>query len=704
MPSPSYSCACGATVFTDGNDLVRNASNAQLHSCLPREFTQEYPPTPPTVGGVVEADIPFEEPEQPWITFNNNPSQEEGVPDLPEIQPDQWWSPPLPEGVAWYAYPVDNDAPGTVYIDPRQVPEFPARVAALRSWANEHGFSIGVSRVVEVFNGFNYAMWPSRIFVSNKPQDEFDVWLDAQHAAPFQDDFECPICEATHPAYTTICPETSQRLACADCLREMWLTNTNAQYGVSFRAFPDAAEGAAGLLCSNCSRPCSAPGCEAVTISGRVFCGEHGQHALCAVCENPLEAAAGVAEPWLTTEVYLAVCPSCAEMVCPNCGRYSEHALTYSGDLADYVCRRCFRTALSGGGEEEFDARATMTARSMRIPTIPGRETIRDCGVEIEGGIGTGDGSNLAMELYEMGLSAITDIAGYHFGTRGGFAHVERDSSVDWELVVGPMNMAVREDVSKFGRVIRSLRTMVRDGVLKLDLRAGCHVHVGAERVSLDSAFNLNTIFAYTEDVMFRLGAAKWPIHRALQDSHYSRPVPKATRKLQFARETGAEDARYYALSFANYFNQMLGACRCGAVRYDSWDECTCDLGKCTFEFRVFNTTANPRKLHAYLALCQAMVAKAISVGKITDPADEFPALAFVPKRFKDMTEAEQVEMIDEWQERLTWMFTELPLTDDERASLRYCVVNSELVNVGDDFINNLIPAADEAQVEEVAA
>ena len=98
------------------------------------------------------------------------------------------------------------------------------------------------------------------------------------------------------------------------------------------------------------------------------------------------------------------------------------------------------------------------------------------------------------------------------------------------------------------------------------------------------------------------------------------------------------------------------------------------------------------------------MVAKAISMGTISDPADEFPALTFLPKRFKDMAESEQAEMVDEWQERLSWMFAELPLTDDERASLRYCIVNSELVNVGDEFINNLIPAADAQEIEEVAA
>jgi gamma-glutamyl:cysteine ligase YbdK (ATP-grasp superfamily) len=81
-----------------------------------------------------------------------------------------------------------------------------------------------------------------------------------------------------------------------------------------------------------------------------------------------------------------------------------------------------------------------------------------------------------------------------------------------------------------------------------------------------------------------------------------------------------------------------------------------CDLGKCTFEFRLFNSTANPTKLHAYLALTQALVAKALSM----DPADreKLASMEFIKRRFKDMDNAQQESVIPMWEERLEWMFT----------------------------------------------
>lgn len=617
----------------------------------------------------------------------------------PTIDPasENWWERiPLPEGFMWYAFPADNGygfAAGTIAIDPRRdTSGFPARIAALREWADENGIQLAIIRNTELSVSQLYVSWPIRFAVA---QTDAVVFNGYYGEASFPGAVNCP-CGEEHPPYTVACPTDGRTLTCVWC---------GMGPAVRTRNPVTLVESGGDLVCTNCAHPCSVDDCETMTLTSLDYCPEHGQHGSCEVCGNRMEAAAGSDTPWVSTGNYAVLCFNCAEHVCPNCDRYSDNPMTYSGDMDGYVCRRCFREAVAGAGTEDFDNSATVSAAAMRIPSIPGRENVRMCGVEIEGANGSGGGHDLAQAFFGAGLSMDNVMQGYHSGSHG-FAKVERDSSVDWEAVIGPLNPAEREDMVMLNRAVRAIRSLVKDGTLSLDLRAGCHIHVEAARASLDGAFNLNTLFAYIEDVIYRLGAAKWPIHRAIGGSDYAQPVPKETRKLQFARTQNDEDGgRYYALSFANYFNRMLSGCHCGAVRYDSWEDCTCDLGKCTFEFRVFNTTANPRKLHAYLALTQALVAKALKMGTIDSPVEEFPALGFVAKRFKDMTSDSQEELLNEWRERITWMFTELPLTDEERESLRYCVRNSELAEVGEDFINELIPAAAEQQViEEVAA
>jgi hypothetical protein len=405
------------------------------------------------------------------------------------------------------------------------------------------------------------------------------------------------------------------------------------------------------------------------------------------------------------------VCPTHAENLCPGCNRMvmqrprrrslipDEPEMPLFVEVEGFdqpVCRRCYREAVAGTGEEEFDEDTLLTATELALPTIEGREQIRMCGIEIEGADGTRGAVHLARALYEMGVSNTDDVMGYHHGNGAGFAHVERDSSVDWELVIGPVNMANAKHVQKLNRVVKHVRDWVHAEHLKLDLRCGLHIHVGAERVGLAAAYNLHHLYTFIEDPLYRLGAAKWSLHRTVvadRGLHYCQLVPKETNKTRFAR--AVQGNRYYGLSFNNYLAAMLNHCRCGATQYDSWDECECELGKCTFEFRLFNTTANPRKLHAYLALTQALVAKALTLPE--QSADDWPALPFIPKRVKDLTDDERAELFPAWEQRLEWIFRELPLTPEERASVRYCVVNSELNQLGDSIIeqtyNQEVPA-----------
>jgi len=452
-------------------------------------------------------------------------------------------------------------------------------------------------------------------------------------------------------------------------------------YCMNCRRFRDSANfdiTSAMTHCVRCGSECS--------------CGRYhsGYLAQCATCEPVFQCgncgghSTGDPHIVMFSNTEIKCCSYCHSTFCVSCEQFTPDALD-----DDRVCERCNFLG-KDGDKEVFDDKDTMASTKLTLPTIPGREMIRLSGVEIEGGLGktrispssglTGPNA-LARALYDNGLSGNYQQVGYHHGE--GFARVETDASCDWECVIGPINMANYEDVKRLNKVVKIIKQHIKDDLLKLDLRCGTHIHIGADKVSLGQAYNLHLIYTFMEDVLYRLGAANWPVHRILinDESHSAKRSPKQSGKTRFARTFHAGEARYYGLSFSNYFERMLSECNCGAARYGAYEECTCDLHKCTFEFRLFNSTANTIKLHAYLALSQALVSKAISMPEIKDPNvfEEFP---FVTQRFRDMSPNLQSEMIHKWDSRLRYIATELPLTDDEKKSIYYCIKNSELVKV----------------------
>lgn len=492
------------------------------------------------------------------------------------------------------------------------------------------------------------------------------------------DAFECPSCGDQHPRFTFECPADGTPLYCG-CGAGPVLT-IHQDRGVN--AYPQHL-----YFCTSCGTRCGDQDCEAwiAADSGLRYCDNHAESYTCTSCERTVQVPNGNAlSDYLLETPHGTYClGSCAAYVCQTCERWQD--TTEYNEFDDvYECSRC-RKARLATITEDIDSDLDELLREMA--TIPGREVIRKCGIEIEGGNGTFTGRELARRLYNAGISHSSDQLGYHPGNHG-FAHVESDSTVDWELVTAPLNPAYPADVENLNITVKILRDMVRAGELKLDMRAGLHVHVTAARSGVPQAYNLSHVFSFLEDPLFRIGAARWPWHRACGPNDRCRSIPKHNRKTEFyATRGGHGDGRdhanhYYALSFVNYFESMLRRCQCGAVAQGFWDECTCDdqrLGKCTFEFRLFNTTSNPRKIGAYLALCQALVAKAFTMPDVKNPNDEFPALPFNGIPFKRMAPDAQVRLAEAWAPRLAYLFRELPFTDDERAALRYCVKHSEI-------------------------
>lgn len=371
-------------------------------------------------------------------------------------------------------------------------------------------------------------------------------------------------------------------------------------------------------------------------------------------------------------------CNRCNEDVCEDCNNFLGDEERFVEEEGRRICSRCFNAL--DKNIEVFDDDSEMPATRLALPTIEGRERIRFCGLEIEGVNIHPEGHNiLAQDFYDLNLSGFNTRRSYHERHDSGFVHVERDSSCDWEAVIGPINMAANRDVRNLNTVIKQIRTRIKDKTLKLSLNCGLHIHVSAEKVGIKQAHNLHLLYTYLEDIMYRLGAAKWPMHRAVVNGDHSYQLsPRSVNKINFINNY--MENRYHGLSFSNYFQKMMNHCGCGAGRFGLFEECECSLSKCTFEFRIFNTTANTRKIHAYTALTQALVAKALSMTEFD--LEKMPASVFNLRNFKDMHSSHQELLEDEWFPRMKFILEELPLTNEEKESILYCVENSEMGSI----------------------
>lgn len=436
-----------------------------------------------------------------------------------------------------------------------------------------------------------------------------------------------------------------------------------------------------GTHCRNCSVVCENEDCESGYFHvNNQRCPSCNPSVRCRSCPRQIytndEGTYIIVPDTRTGEEYM-VCSRCVDGLCHSCFvvESPENIIVDEG----HQCVNC----ISKNSDEEWDGNSELENSELAIPTIPGREVIRLVGVEIEGAngeilSGREGGNVLARTLYDNGLSRLYEMGGYHSGNTRNLVHVERDSSVDWELVIGPLNVAESQHVDILNRSVKVVRSLINEKSLKLDMRAGLHIHVGADRVPFHNAYNLHKLYMYMEDFLYRFGAAKWPYHRSInrRGRDQAGKSPIAEGKLNFARTFSGQ--RYYGLSFDNYFARYFEQCGCGARTYGLFDECTCDLGKCTFEFRLFNTTANTVKLHAYLAICQALVAKAIDMDEIKDTS-KYPALDFVKSRVPDMNSSTKRKMNREWEKRIVFVNEQLPLTPEEKKSIHYCIMNSEM-------------------------
>ena len=306
------------------------------------------------------------------------------------------------------------------------------------------------------------------------------------------------------------------------------------------------------------------------------------------------------------------------------------------------------------------------------IPALPDRPSRL---VSMEQEIG-GSGESATKALYDAGLTSEPHMASYHSG-RSEWCYVEEDGSVDGEIIYSRMRLDRPVQARRLDEAVTAVQHCMGTGDVRLDTRCGFHIHVGlgydetagTACYSMKSVESLYHLWNYLEDTIFRLASANWKHHRTeVADCNYAAMTAKG---LSGARDVGRTlQHERNALNLGNFL-QSRGYCRCGAFDFGEWSECTCELEKPTVEFRVFNATANKRKIRAYAALCLALVAY----------AEEHEVTAETHTPF-DWSESTQSVDIEASEERLRFILRELSLTEAEREDIRYCAERSSLKDV----------------------
>lgn len=538
------------------------------------------------------------------------------------------------------------------------IDSYPDEIRNIEKFCKDHGLILhGAMSNDMLIEGYDYILF-HEFYLTTGETEGYGTKI------PFNKIIVCS-CGYENNLHNLICDNCDVDLVCENCnaTSQIWYRKSNrVTEDSTFELYGDTG------LCNCCSAICSDCGTSWIAqdyepdTSSCYDCYPRFN------CQNCGELQSGM-------ETDSGLCDNCIEQTCSSCHSFfdEENELYENG-----MCIRCFRNL--DDNLEVFDNDSNMPATRLAIPTIEGRERIRFCGLEIEGmNILYNSHNILAMDLFEQDLSAFDSRRGYHERYNGGFSHIERDSSCDWEAVIGPINMANTVEVRKLNQVIRTIRDRIKDKTVKLSLNCGLHIHVSAEKVGIEQAHNLHLIYTYLEDIMYRLGAAKWPMHRAIINGDHSYQLsPRTSNRLDFVKRY--QENRYQGLSFSNYFQRMLNNCTCSAGRFGLFEECQCSLEKCTFEFRVFNTTANTKKIHAYMALTQAMIAKALSTRDFN--LEEMPEMGYNVRNFKDMNSNQQEEMQLKWMPRMKFILEELPLTNNERDSILYCVESSEIAPI----------------------
>lgn len=326
-------------------------------------------------------------------------------------------------------------------------------------------------------------------------------------------------------------------------------------------------------------------------------------------------------------------------------------------------------------GTDEVSGREDRPPPATILPRVDGRASRL---VSFEQEIG-GDSRELARAFHAEGLSPFDTVLAYHSGSNydSAWLYVEDDSTVDGEVIYSRLRLDRLAVARKVEDALGVVHEHIVDDLVGLDSRCGFHVHVGVgfdaggdyeggeiRAYSMDDVRSLYHLWNHCEDTMYRLASANWKRHRSDHGNDYAQPIGKGYDSGSVIG-FGSNLARARCgINFGPYLGAR-GHCGCSAAVYGAWSECTCALGKPTVEFRVFNATANTRKVRAYTALSLALV------GFATQESVTPETFPIRPWRGSSNMLADESAGV------LRFMLEDLPLTADERADVIYCAETS---------------------------
>jgi hypothetical protein len=229
---------------------------------------------------------------------------------------------------------------------------------------------------------------------------------------------------------------------------------------------------------------------------------------------------------------------------------------------------------------------------------------MRTFGIEMEF---VGDMRSVLREIRNAGFSDAIDATHTHnTGVAPDAWCVKRDGSVyDGGEVTSPiLDFDNEENREQVNRVVKAMQ---RAGA-STDPRAGIHVHIGARNhdgslfTGKQIAATVRFVYKF-EDAIYRIASSGW---RSLRPgaSTYAQPIPDATAKAIMAARTEQQVQNVWD---GNSRQSRYGFYSPSLDRYTALNLRSFWLRQ-TIEFRHFNSSLNPNRIQAYIALCQAIM------------------------------------------------------------------------------------------------
>lgn len=223
---------------------------------------------------------------------------------------------------------------------------------------------------------------------------------------------------------------------------------------------------------------------------------------------------------------------------------------------------------------------------------------MRKFGIEIEC---VGSRDRMTEELRAAGLhvSSINS----HLGFSENAWTVKRDGSVGsgGEVVSPPLDF---DNASDREQVTIALEALQRAGC-RPDESAGIHVHVDANDLNARQVANVGRFMFKFEDVIYRIASSGWERIRPNGVGNYCKPLAAdLVAKLTKVRDKNDFYKAWYGSVQNGEFNanrQGHGS-RYNGLNLHSW------VYRGTIEFRVFNSSLNPKRVQGYIALAVAIV------------------------------------------------------------------------------------------------